>query len=100
MRGVTAVGSGRHVTAEAGPTAGTAMAGGATIGQSGADGEVRFDGTDPILRKRPLALNPKELSLEYLTATTNGAKRISRDDERGGVWRHPVAAPDADLLLQ
>src|SRR5262249_1489416 len=100
MRRVAAIRSGRHVAAEAGRAARPAVAGGATIGQPGADGEVRFDITYRIPRERPLALTPQELSLEDLTAATNGAKRISRDNERRRVWRHPIATPGADLLAQ
>jgi len=59
------------------------MAGGASIGQSGADGQVLFDGSGTVARVKGIgrAGDAVEFSLEELAAAANGAEGIAADDE-------------------
>jgi len=59
------------------------MAGGASIGQTGSDAQVLFDGPGTVARVKGIgrAGDAVEFSLEELAAAANGAEGIAADDE-------------------
>ncbi len=81
VRGVAAVGASDNVAAGAGGAARASVAGGTTVGQPGAEGEVLVDVTKAVVEERPLPLRPHELALENLPPTPDGAERVTVNDE-------------------
>ena len=79
VRSVAAVGSRDDVAAEAGRAARPAVAGGAAVGEAGADGQVGVDVPGAVADQRPLPLDARELALEELAAA---ADRPGRDRGR------------------
>ena len=100
VRRIAAVGARGDVAADARRAARPPVACGATVGHAGADREVGADVAAPVRRERALALHQREFALEELAAAPDGAERIARNDERGGLGRVPVAAIRADLLFE
>jgi hypothetical protein len=53
-----------------------------TIGEPGAESQVRIDVADSVISQWSLTLTAQKLSLEQLSPAANGAKWITGDDER------------------
>ena len=79
--GIAAVGSRHHVATGAGGTAGAAMTAGTAIAETCTQREIGVDVAEAIVGERSLSLTAQKLALEQLSAATNSAKRITRDDE-------------------
>ena len=79
MRCVAAVRTRHDVAAEASRSARAAVASGATVGETRADGEIDVDVAEPVAGHRALPLEVRELALKQLPPTANGAKRILGD---------------------
>jgi hypothetical protein len=97
---IPAIRSGHNVSADACRAARPPVTTGATIGKTRSDGERVVDVARSVVKVRALTVGTGELALKELAPTSNGAKRIASDDERGRIGCHPISASCADLFYE
>jgi hypothetical protein len=82
MLSIAAIRPGYNVATEASGTAWPAVTSGATVAESGSDGEVGIDVSRTVRTgKGPLPLLAQKLALEKLSSTSNAPEGIACNDE-------------------
>src|SRR5436190_24145657 len=97
---ISAVRPGGHVSPEPCSPAWPTVTSGAAIGQPGTAVQIRADVAAAIVEPRSLPFALRKLALEELTATTNGPKRVTGDDEQRRITREHISAAGAALFGQ
>src|SRR5690242_12556801 len=98
MRRISAVRPGHDIPAEAGRAAGAPVATSATVRQTRSNGGDLRDVPPAVLRDWAPAVGARELALEQLPAAPDSAKRVTADNEAGGIGRHSSTAARPDLI--